>query len=96
MSVDLLVADRLVQARTKGIAAQNADDKGIAGRAERLGRPFDEAREVVQKNGLNLIFRRRIGRKQAVIAIPADLQDAGDGNLGRLLRQLQLVLPAAG
>ena len=67
MSVDLLVADRLVQARTKGIAAQNADDKGIAGRAERLGRPFDEAREVVQEHGLNLDLGRRVGR-QAVEA----------------------------
>jgi len=63
-----LRSEPLKEARAKGVAAQNADDKWIAGRGECLRGPFHEAREVKEKNGLNLIFRRRIGRTQAVHA----------------------------
>ncbi len=62
--VDPLVVDRLVQVRAEGIAADDADDKGLVGRGECLRRPLDETREIEQKDGLNLIFGRRIGGAQ--------------------------------
>ncbi len=66
MSVDLFIADCLIQTRAEGVAPHDADDKRIVRRRKGLCRPFHETREVEQKHGLNLIFRRRIRGIQAM------------------------------
>ena len=59
MFADLLAVHRLVQMCSEGIVAQDADDEGRIGRGECLGRPFHEVREVVNEDGLDLVFGGR-------------------------------------
>src|SRR2546423_9280409 len=60
--------------------------------ARHIGRIDD--RDIA--GGKILLVVDRIGKKSSTIGEAAYLQHAGDGNLGRLLRELELVLPFAG
>src|SRR2546425_8062493 len=59
--VDGLAADGVIEDVAEGIFPENADDQGVAIAGERLGRPFDERREVVEVRSLDLILGRDAG-----------------------------------
>jgi hypothetical protein len=56
VTVDRFALDCFLQGSAKGIIAEHADVKRRIRIRERIGRPFDELREVEEESGLELIF----------------------------------------